>query len=640
MLPMIFGYEYDYYEYQTLELHNTITSDLSILPTDSNFNVDFAEIELKWFPREDFRQNIVSFQTDPETLQKKGLLVFSYHSPVPTKIGVVVDTILRTSGEYLPVYEKIEFPILEFESELAPYIDFYEITDVNQDIYDLANTLAEGKDDLFEVVFSFADWVEKNIDYNLNSVTEEASQPSSWVLQNKYGVCDEISTLFISLNRAVGIPARFVSGVAYTNIEEFENQWGPHGWAEVYFPEIGWIPFDVTYGQLGWVDATHIKMQDSVDSSVESVAYNAEGKSFELKSGTPNSQVEVSYKANVKTQPNTEIKVSVTKSFTGFGSYNLIIADIKNLKNHYVIEHIQLAPSESVENLDDTKRTVLLRPGETKKEIFLVKVFDDLSSGYTYTFTAKIYAEKYSSETSYQVRQESMIYNKNYFKITETSPDEEQKFVQIRCDDTRKAILINQTFEIKCKFVNLLNKDTMINICLQDNCKYYEFKAQEVKEVALQQNMDKLGVWNVEIRALNNKFSASTYILVNVIPNSTIKITGIEYPAEVRIKDNINISFTISKNAYSNPTGIIINFKGDVLFEEWTVDLKSDTEFKFSIPTYLLKPGENEYRITVKYNNDLGQPQVTEQNFKIFLVDVNFWNRIKIFFLRISTSIN
>ena len=53
----------------------------------------------------------------------------------------------------------------------------------------------------------------KNVKYDITTSTEDVSQKSSWVLKNKIGVCDEITNLFISLNRASGIPARFVSGV-------------------------------------------------------------------------------------------------------------------------------------------------------------------------------------------------------------------------------------------------------------------------------------------------------------------------------------------------------------------------------------------------------------------------------------------
>ena len=72
------------------------------------------------------------------------------------------------------------------------------------------------------------------------------TEPATWVYDNRQGVCDELTGLFISMLRELGIPARFVSGVSYTNLPEFAKPWGGHGWAEVWFPDVGWVPFDVT----------------------------------------------------------------------------------------------------------------------------------------------------------------------------------------------------------------------------------------------------------------------------------------------------------------------------------------------------------------------------------------------------------
>ena len=120
------------------------------------------------------------------------------------------------------------------------------------------------------IVFKIGEWTKKNIKYDLSTLTESVSQKASWVLKNKEGVCDELTNLFISMLRSVGIPARFVTGMVYTNME---SSWGNHGWAEVYFPGKGRVPWDVTFGQFGWVDPSHVKLDDDVDSGESSVNY-------------------------------------------------------------------------------------------------------------------------------------------------------------------------------------------------------------------------------------------------------------------------------------------------------------------------------------------------------------------------------
>ena len=97
-----------------------------------------------------------------------------------------------------------------------------------------------------------------------------------------------MSALFVSMCRAVGIPARFVSGWAYTDNDVLFNEpWGGHVCAEVYFPEEGddgggiWVPFDVTYGQLGFLDAGHVLLQTSADVVESNVEYSAQGRDFQ-----------------------------------------------------------------------------------------------------------------------------------------------------------------------------------------------------------------------------------------------------------------------------------------------------------------------------------------------------------------------
>jgi transglutaminase-like putative cysteine protease len=64
--------------------------------------------------------------------------------------------------------------------------------------------------------------------------------------KSKEGDCDEFADLFITLNRAVGIPARRVVGHFY-RIAEPE----PHAWTEVYLQRMGWVPVDPALGVYG-----------------------------------------------------------------------------------------------------------------------------------------------------------------------------------------------------------------------------------------------------------------------------------------------------------------------------------------------------------------------------------------------------
>jgi transglutaminase-like putative cysteine protease len=71
------------------------------------------------------------------------------------------------------------------------------------------------------------------------------------------GDCSEFSDLFVALCRANGIPARICEGYAVTR--PAENDTAKHTWAEVYFPDMGWVAFDPIYVKTG--NATFERMR-------------------------------------------------------------------------------------------------------------------------------------------------------------------------------------------------------------------------------------------------------------------------------------------------------------------------------------------------------------------------------------------
>lgn len=65
-----------------------------------------------------------------------------------------------------------------------------------------------------------------------------------YVIDEGHGDCGQVSLLYISLMRSLGIPARWESGWMLHPGEK-----NLHDWAEVYFEGIGWVPVDVSFGR-------------------------------------------------------------------------------------------------------------------------------------------------------------------------------------------------------------------------------------------------------------------------------------------------------------------------------------------------------------------------------------------------------
>jgi transglutaminase-like putative cysteine protease len=114
-------------------------------------------------------------------------------------------------------------------------------------------------------------WVRDNLKYD-SSVT---NHDAVWTFYNKRGTCENYAQLSLALLRSVGIPARYVSGYLvggditvgnYLSTYGYSWNAGPHAWIEVYYPDIGWVPYEPQQ-TLGFVDDHHVRVSVGTDSS-------------------------------------------------------------------------------------------------------------------------------------------------------------------------------------------------------------------------------------------------------------------------------------------------------------------------------------------------------------------------------------
>jgi hypothetical protein len=94
---------------------------------------------------------------------------------------------------------------------------------------------------------------------------EDEDYVDQFLFETMIGYCDNFSTSMVVLLRTLDIPARWVKGFAPGDIadtlqdgyERYEiTNANAHSWVEVYFPEIGWVPFEPTKGFNNPVDFT------------------------------------------------------------------------------------------------------------------------------------------------------------------------------------------------------------------------------------------------------------------------------------------------------------------------------------------------------------------------------------------------
>ncbi len=75
----------------------------------------------------------------------------------------------------------------------------------------------------------------------------ESPRPANEVFAARAGSARELAQVFVAAARALGVPARFVSGF-YLGCEDVGEAAAHHAWAEVFVDPIGWIGFDPALG--------------------------------------------------------------------------------------------------------------------------------------------------------------------------------------------------------------------------------------------------------------------------------------------------------------------------------------------------------------------------------------------------------
>jgi transglutaminase-like putative cysteine protease len=136
----------------------------------------------------------------------------------------------------------------ELAMETKQYAFETVMTSANEDIikygmesFTQGRSLFEGAEDLTRRIY-------RDFEYKPGHTT--IATPLSQVMKQRKGVCQDFAHLAIACLRAIGLPARYVSGYIETVSPEGEGKMigvdASHAWFSVYIPELGWTDFDPT----------------------------------------------------------------------------------------------------------------------------------------------------------------------------------------------------------------------------------------------------------------------------------------------------------------------------------------------------------------------------------------------------------
>lgn len=137
-------------------------------------------------------------------------------------------------------------------------------------ISEKARELTRSVETEFDAVQQILTWV---VDH-MNFVVKPSQYDATYSFEKGRGNCQNYSHLTAALMRAVGIPVRIVNGVTLKQpydiktgdkILTMKMAQSRHSWIEVYFPDLGWVPFDPQGSEL-FVSNRFIRVEVGIDN--------------------------------------------------------------------------------------------------------------------------------------------------------------------------------------------------------------------------------------------------------------------------------------------------------------------------------------------------------------------------------------
>jgi len=251
-----------------------------IKPSPGTKRLVLSYVEPQSFFSPSYKQQIQKFQIDysypPKDQQRsedeRGNIVIQsiWENPIdPLRVVITIDAYNITDLGILET--DAEFPIISLPSEVNPYLQpSSNIPSDHPQIIQKAQALTWDAITEFDAVQKILTWIVDRIRY----VQRPDDYSAIYSLKTGRGNCQNYSHLAATFMRAVGIPVRIVNGITLKEPYQIQVKGGSlmmrmaqgrHSWIEVYFPDLGWVPFDPQQMQL-FVSNRFIRIEVGADN--------------------------------------------------------------------------------------------------------------------------------------------------------------------------------------------------------------------------------------------------------------------------------------------------------------------------------------------------------------------------------------
>jgi len=219
--------------------------------------------------RIDFSQNPANREEDVDARGNK-IIRMTWNRPTGLINCKIALSTLNSTG-LKPLKTTATFPLTSVPAEVQVYLtSTTQVASNHAQIASQAKQLTATAKTEFDAVQQIISWVVDRMQYVLVPESYEAL----YSFRTGKGNCQNYSHLAAALMRAVGIPARIVNGVTLKQpydvdvgdgILTLRMAQGRHSWIEVWFPDLGWVPFDPQQTQL-FVSNRFIRVEVGLDN--------------------------------------------------------------------------------------------------------------------------------------------------------------------------------------------------------------------------------------------------------------------------------------------------------------------------------------------------------------------------------------
>ncbi|MGI8756540.1 MAG: transglutaminaseTgpA domain-containing protein [Acidimicrobiales bacterium] len=116
-----------------------------------------------------------------------------------------------------------------------------------------ATRVTQGATNTYDKVRALEAWMGARTKYSLDAplAPQGVDVVDHFLFSSRQGWCEQVASSLVVLARANGIPARLATGFVPDERDPVTGTFtvrarDAHSWAEVWFPELGWVPFDPT----------------------------------------------------------------------------------------------------------------------------------------------------------------------------------------------------------------------------------------------------------------------------------------------------------------------------------------------------------------------------------------------------------